>query len=99
MSDASVRADLSDARQCLIRFWMAISAVWLTFWFLIGGVVLLTVEIPSAYSAELGSFALIVLAPPIALLAIGTIGSWASQRVADAFCAESERRQRLTPEA
>ena len=99
MSDASVRADLSDARQCLIRFWMAISAVWLTFWLLIGGVVLLTVEIPSAYSAELGSFALIVLAPPLALLAIGTIGTFASQRMADAFCPEAERSRRPTPDA
>ena len=99
MSDASVRAEISDARQCMIRFWMAISAVWLTFWLLIGGIVLVTVEIPYAFTPELKSFALIVVAPPAALLAIGIVGSWASQSFAEAFCAEKHRDQGPAPEA
>ena len=99
MSDASVGADVSDARQCMIRFWMAISAVWLTFWLLIGGIVLLNVEIPYAFTPELGSFALIVVAPPAALLAMGLIGSWAWQSLAEAFSAERHRKQRPAPEA
>src|SRR5687768_893867 len=46
MSDASVRVNGGEARQSLIRFWMAISAVWLAFWLLIAGIFLLNVEIP-----------------------------------------------------
>ena len=98
MSEAGVRAEISDARQCMFRFWMAISAVWLTFWLLIGGIALLIVEIPYALSPELGSFVLIVIAPPAALLLIGIIGSWASQSFAEAFCAEKYQKQRATPE-
>ena len=99
MSDASVRGDVSDARQCMIRFWMAISAVWLTFWLLIGGIVLVTVKIPYAFSPELGSFALIVILPPAALLAVGIIGSWASQSFAAALSTEKHRKQRPAPQA
>ena len=99
MSEASVRAEVSDARQCMFRFWMAISAVWLTFWLLIGGIALLIVEIPYALSPELGSFVLIVIAPPAALLLIGIIGSWASQSFAEAFCTEKPHKQQAAPEA
>jgi hypothetical protein len=99
MSEAGVRAEVSDARQCMFRFWMAISAVWLTFWLLIGGIVLLIVEIPYVFSPELGSFALVVAAPPAALLLIGIAGSWASQSFADAFCTEKHRKQQAAPEA
>ncbi len=84
MSDASVRVNGGDTRQSLIRFWMAISAVWLAFWLLIAGIFLLNVDIPYIFSAEIGPFTLIVLTPPAALLAIGILGCWAFQAFADA---------------
>jgi hypothetical protein len=79
MSDASVRVNSGEARQSLIRFWMAISAVWLAFWLLIAGIFLLNVDIPYIFSAEIVPFTLIVLTPPAALLAIGILGCWAFQ--------------------
>jgi hypothetical protein len=81
MSDASVRADLSDARQSMIRFWMAISAVWIAFWLLIAGIFLLSAGMPSEFSAELAPFAVIVLTPPLVLLALGAFARWAFETV------------------
>jgi hypothetical protein len=90
MSDASVRANGGEARQSLIRFWMAISAVWLAFWLLIAGIFFLNVDIPYIFSAEIVPFTLIVLTPPAALLAIGILGCWAFQAFAEVPLRSSE---------
>jgi hypothetical protein len=62
-----------DARQSMIRVWMALSAVWVAFWLLIAAIVLATVRVRYSVFEELGPFALIVLTPPVALLGVGAL--------------------------
>ncbi len=76
MSDTTVSVAGGDARQSMIKVWMAISAVWVAFWLLIALIVLATFGAGYSYAEELRPFYLIVLAPPLALLALGAIGRW-----------------------
>jgi hypothetical protein len=64
-----------EARQSMMRVWLAISAVWVAFWLLIATIVLLLGE-RSPFAHELSGFSLILLVPPLALLMLGTIGRW-----------------------
>ena len=75
MSYTSIGAG-SEARQSMIRVWLALSAVWVAFWLLIAGIVLAAVEMQYPLAEELGSFASIVLVPPLALLGLGAIVRW-----------------------
>ena len=59
-----------ETRQSLIRVWLAISAVWVAFWLMIATTVFAT-SARAAFVEELALFSLIVLAPPLLLLAIG----------------------------
>jgi hypothetical protein len=61
MSDTSVGIAGIDARQSMIRVWMALSAVWVGFWLLIAAIVLATVEGRYPLWEELGPFLVIVL--------------------------------------
>jgi hypothetical protein len=65
-----------EARQAMMRVWMAISAVWVAFWLCMAGLTFVTAEMSFAISNQLRLFALIVLAPPLALLAIGAALRW-----------------------
>ena len=76
MSDTSVGIAGIDARQSMIRVWMALSAVWVGFWLLIAAIVLATVEGRYPLWEELGPFLVIVLTPPMALLGVGAALRW-----------------------
>ncbi len=76
MSDVSASAAGLEARQSMIRVWMAISAVWAAFWLLIAAIALATVEVRYSLAEEFGTFSFILLAPPLSLLALGVVGRW-----------------------
>jgi hypothetical protein len=76
MSEASVRAAGTETRQSMIRVWLAISAVWVTFWLLIAAIALATVELRFSLSGEFWPFSLIVLLPPLLLFGIGAAARW-----------------------
>ena len=76
MSDTSLAAAGVDTRQSMIRVWMALSAVWVAFWLLIAGIVFASVDMRNPFADELGPFSLIVLTPPLALLALGALARW-----------------------
>jgi hypothetical protein len=64
----------TETRQSMIRVWMAISAVWVAFWLLTAGVALAAVEMRVPIEDQLGLFSLIVITPPLLLLALGATG-------------------------
>jgi hypothetical protein len=58
----------------MLRVWMAISAVWVTFWLALAILVLSAVDTRSPFTEEFASYALIVIIPPLSLLAFGMLG-------------------------
>jgi hypothetical protein len=76
MSEASVRAAGTETRQSMIRVWLAISAVWVTFWLLIAAIALATVELRFSLSGEFWPFSLIVVLPPLFLFGVGAAARW-----------------------
>ena len=74
MSDASMKAAGMEARQSLVRVWMAISAVWVTFWLLIATTAFAAAEVHPSFADDLPTFAFIVVAPPLGLLLLVVIG-------------------------
>ena len=74
MSEASANAAGMETRQCLVRVWMAISAVWITFWLLIATTAVAAAEMQRSFADDLPTFAFILLAPPLGLLLLGIIG-------------------------
>ena len=92
MSDTSVAAAGVETRQCMIRVWMALSAVWVAFWLLIAGLVFATVEIRQPFADDLGSFSAIVLTPPLALLILGATLRWAFEQLTRPARASTLRR-------
>jgi hypothetical protein len=74
MSESEVGFNASETRRSLLRVWLAISAVWVTFWLLIAGVAVAAVHMRSPLMGQLDAFSLIVTIPPLALLAAGVIG-------------------------
>ena len=71
MSESAVTTAGAETRQSMIRVWLAISAVWVAFWLLIAAVIVAAMQMGSPFDADLNIFALIVLTPPLALLALG----------------------------
>jgi hypothetical protein len=71
MSETSAAAAGGETRQAMIRVWMAISAIWIAFWLCMATLVLMTGEMTSPFAEGFRLFALIVMIPPLALLAIG----------------------------
>jgi hypothetical protein len=70
--NAGVAVAENDTRQAMVRVWMAISAIWVAFWLCMAGLIAVTAEMTVPLTGKLGLFALIVLTPPLALLAVGT---------------------------
>jgi len=70
MSDTSWSIAGGETRQAMIRVWMAISAIWVAFWLGIALVVVGT-GVANPFADRLSLFALIVMAPPLALLLLG----------------------------
>ena len=56
MSEVSATVAISEARQSMIRVWMAISAIWVAFWLLIIAAFLTTVELRYPVDDGLDSF-------------------------------------------
>jgi hypothetical protein len=65
-----------ETRQAMMRVWMAISAIWVAFWLSMAALIALAAEMTVPLAGKLGLFALIVLTPPLALLAVGTALRW-----------------------
>ena len=65
-----------ETRQAMMRVWMAISAIWVAFWLSMAVLIAVAAEMTVPLTGKLGLFALIVLTPPIALLAIGSALRW-----------------------
>jgi hypothetical protein len=62
-----------ETRQSMMRVWMAISAVWVAFWLLIAAIVVFVGDFHPPFAGQLGPYATIVLAPPLALLMLGAV--------------------------
>ena len=73
MADTKVNLAACEARQSLFRVWLAISAVWVSFWLLIAGVAVAAVQMRNPLLGQINAFSLIVAVPPIALLAAGVL--------------------------
>ena len=65
-----------ETRQAMMRVWMAISAIWVAFWVSMAALITVTAEMTVPLAGKLGLFALIVLTPPLALLAVGSALRW-----------------------
>jgi hypothetical protein len=70
------QAAVLEARQSMIRVWLAISAIWVSFWLIIAAIILTTFEPHNPLIIQYGIFCLIVATPPFALLAIGAASRW-----------------------
>jgi hypothetical protein len=70
-----------EARQSMIRVWLAISAVWVAFWLIIAALVLAAFKPYNPLIIQLGIFALIVATPPFVLFAIGAVSRWIFETV------------------
>jgi hypothetical protein len=73
MSETSMTVTGGDARQAMIRVWMAISAVWVTFWLGLA-LVALSAGVANSFNQRFSLFALIVMIPPLILLVLGAGG-------------------------
>jgi hypothetical protein len=73
MAETGVNLTAREARQSLFRVWLAISAVWVSFWLLIAGVAVAAVQMRNPLLGQLNAFSLIVALPPIVLLAAGVL--------------------------
>jgi uncharacterized SAM-binding protein YcdF (DUF218 family) len=73
MSNAGVAIAGLEARQAMIRVWMAISAIWVAFWISMASLIAMTGEMSDPAAAQLRLFALIVIVPPVVLLAVGAL--------------------------
>jgi hypothetical protein len=76
------RAAVLEARQAMLRVWMAISAIWVTFWLIIAAIGFTTLQPHNPLVIQFGIFCLIVATPPFALLAIGAASRWIFETVA-----------------
>ena len=65
-----------EARQAMMRVWMAISAIWVAFWLSMAGLTFASTEMTVALSDELRLFMMILIAPPLVLLAVGALVRW-----------------------
>jgi hypothetical protein len=70
-----------EARQSMIRVWLAISAVWVAFWLIIAALVLAAFKPFNPLVIQLGIFALIVATPPFVLFAVGAVSRWIFETV------------------
>jgi hypothetical protein len=77
MSNTSVAVAALETRQAMIRVWMAISAIWIVFWICIAALIVVTGEMANPLTNQLRLFALIVMTPPLVLLAGGAVSRWA----------------------
>jgi hypothetical protein len=77
MSETSVALAEGETRQAMIRVWMAISAIWVAFWLCIAALIAVTGEMAGPLTSQLRLFALIVMMPPVVLLALGVAFRWA----------------------
>lgn len=65
------QAAVLEARQSMLRVWMTISAVWVTFWIVIATLVVAALAPDNPLVIELSVCAAIAAIPPILLLAVG----------------------------
>jgi hypothetical protein len=77
MSETSVALAEGETRHAMIRVWMAISAIWVAFWLSLAALIAVTGEMAGPLVSQLPLFALIVMVPPVLLLAFGAAFRWA----------------------
>ena len=73
MSDTSIAMAIGESRQAMIRVWLAISAIWVAFWLCIAALIATAGAAAVPFTSELPLFALIVMFPPLVLLALGAL--------------------------
>jgi hypothetical protein len=83
-----------ETRKSLIRIWLAISAVWVSFWLLTATTVFAAAATLNPFIEEFGLFSAIVLTPPIALLAIGALGRFLVEALSSQVSVSEVRLQR-----
>jgi sterol desaturase/sphingolipid hydroxylase (fatty acid hydroxylase superfamily) len=74
MTNTTTAAMHQDARQSMLRVWLAISSVWIGFWLAIAAIVVAAFGNAYDLIGTFTSFSVIVLAPPLALLLFGVAG-------------------------
>jgi hypothetical protein len=77
MSETTAAVAEGETRQAMIRVWMAISAIWVAFWLCIVALIAATGEMAGPPASQFRLFALIVMTPPVVLLAFGALFRWA----------------------
>lgn len=70
-----------EARQSMIRVWLAISAVWIAFWMIIA-VAFAAFKADDLLIIHFSAFSFIVMTPPLLLLAIGAASRLVVQTIA-----------------
>jgi len=70
-------AAAGETRQAMVRVWMAISAIWVAFWLCLAALIIVASGMTVPLDNQLGLFALIVMTPPLVLLALGAAFRWA----------------------
>ena len=83
-----VGAAVLEARQSMLRVWMAISAIWVAFWLVIAALVVAALAPHDVLVIDLSVCAVIAAVPPIVLLALG-----ASVHLTLEAIAERDRRR------
>ncbi len=74
MSNTSATLATGETRQAMIRVWMAISAIWVAFWLSIAALIMVVNgATPNPLIEQFRLFVVIVMLPPVAFLAIGTL--------------------------
>lgn len=76
MSNTSVAVAAGETRQAMVRVWMAISAIWVTFWLCLAALIIVASGMTVPLDNQLGLFALIVMTPPLVLFAVGAAFRW-----------------------
>jgi hypothetical protein len=85
MSETTLDATGGETRVAMLRVWMAISAVWVAFWLSLAAITVLTEAVSNPLVARYDLLTLIVIAPPVTLLAIGTVSRLLFETVSARF--------------
>ena len=70
MTDMAANTESPGTWHCLLRVWIAISAVWLAFWMAMSAVFVMMAGALNPFAGEFSAFVLLVIVPPLVLLGL-----------------------------